>query len=678
MSKLNRQHGAVVIMTAGFMMLAVLFLALVVDTGRLYMEKRNLQRVADVVALELASIGWCADGAPSEDATTALNRNRSSGSGIAFKVTPECGTVSGNPRIFSVAVIPEEGDAVRVEIIHLVAKSIVAGGYFSAEPNVSLSAVAIAARPGNPLARLTIRNEVVGVDSTQSVLLNAVLGNLLDTTLSLSAVSWNDLAQINVNLLDLIGVNGLNLGGYEELLTAEVSLADITLATANVLAQGGNALEVEALGFLQVAVGSLSVNLGDLLGLETGLPESAADVDINVLTLIQGAIQLATTDSVVNAAIPITLPGLGAASVQAKVIEKPRVSAIGDPRDINQGAGWISGHNYDPDEDDGDIFVRTAQVRLLISLQLSGLTGALNTLLGSATLLSPVINLLKLEKGVLGSAVDFLSDTLSAVLGCSGNGVFSCPYRNAVYAETGTLDIGLDVGGANSFVSGHSCGAAKTLNVLGATEIGRIYLGKIQNDTNSGGFFASGSNVNVSPAPLLELGYRRQKYSSCLPLSLVCSSPVWEQESGSPSSSFATARKYVLAGIGVRTGSAGTSLIASPGSLNYDNPPDLDTDPAFKEIVSENLVSGIASTLNNLEIRAYQQNNSSGLLGVLGTVLSAVNGLTSALSQLLSGLAGLLDPILNGVLAALGVNLAKAEVGANMTCHADDTVRLVN
>ena len=59
MSKLNRQHGAVVIMTAGFMMLAVLFLALVVDTGRLYMEKRNLQRVADLAAIETASRYGC-------------------------------------------------------------------------------------------------------------------------------------------------------------------------------------------------------------------------------------------------------------------------------------------------------------------------------------------------------------------------------------------------------------------------------------------------------------------------------------------------------------------------------------------------------------------------------------------------------------------------------------------
>lgn len=41
-------------MVAGFMFLAVSFLALSVDTGRLYLDKRNLQRLADTAALEAA------------------------------------------------------------------------------------------------------------------------------------------------------------------------------------------------------------------------------------------------------------------------------------------------------------------------------------------------------------------------------------------------------------------------------------------------------------------------------------------------------------------------------------------------------------------------------------------------------------------------------------------------
>lgn len=57
-----KEQGATLIMTAGFMLLAVLCLSLVVDTGRLYVEKRGLQRIADVAALEVASRRGCSSG----------------------------------------------------------------------------------------------------------------------------------------------------------------------------------------------------------------------------------------------------------------------------------------------------------------------------------------------------------------------------------------------------------------------------------------------------------------------------------------------------------------------------------------------------------------------------------------------------------------------------------------
>ncbi|WP_152907196.1 pilus assembly protein TadG-related protein, partial [Pseudomonas aeruginosa] len=47
-----RQRGAIGILAATTLLLALICLLLVVDTGRLYLEQRNLQRVADVAALE--------------------------------------------------------------------------------------------------------------------------------------------------------------------------------------------------------------------------------------------------------------------------------------------------------------------------------------------------------------------------------------------------------------------------------------------------------------------------------------------------------------------------------------------------------------------------------------------------------------------------------------------------
>ncbi len=52
-----RQRGAIGLMAALTLTLALAFMLLVVDTGRLYLEKRSLQRVADMAALEAATRG---------------------------------------------------------------------------------------------------------------------------------------------------------------------------------------------------------------------------------------------------------------------------------------------------------------------------------------------------------------------------------------------------------------------------------------------------------------------------------------------------------------------------------------------------------------------------------------------------------------------------------------------
>ncbi len=683
----QRQRGAVMIMTAGFMLLGVLCLALVVDTGRLYLEKRSLQRIADVVALEVESLRGCeldaddlgtANAKAMAKANAALARLKTEGNAAAgaqpvsiSAVT--CGGVSGNPRVFDSGLT----GAVEVVVARSVTTSLVAGGVFRGE--TQLTARAVAVHSGNPLARLTIRSNVASVDSSQSPLLNAVLGNLLGTTLNIDAVGWQGLAGANINLLDLIGVDGLNLGGYEELLSADVTLANLMLASADVLRANGDTLNASVLDIIRPKVGALAVNLGELLGLQTGLPTSGADINLNILDLVQGSVQLASEGSAINAAVPLSLPGLGIASIQARVIEKPRLSAVGDPRDIDNGAGSITDPSYEPDLERGDIFVRTAQLRLLVSLKLNGLPVAITNLLGPAgPLISPLIDLLKLEKGVLGSVVDLLGGTLKALLGCGGDGAFSCPYSNAVYVDAGSIDVGLDVGGANAFVSNHSCSASKSLSALASSELGRVYVGKIQADSNSGGFFNSSSAVNVSPAPLLEVGYKRKKYSWCTLLS-ICSygNVVWEQPSGG-SGSEATAKKTVLVGIGVKTGSSGTALIATPSDLSYASPPNIDLEPAYKSIVMENALGGLAASLSGLELKSYTSSGG-GVLGVvLGTTLTLVNGLVPALSSLLQGVAALLDPLLNSLLSLLGVNLATAEVGGNLSCNAGNTVELVN
>ena len=54
-SKLLRsQRGAIGLFGIMTLLLAVLFVSLVVDSGRLWMQKRQLQSIADIAAIEAA------------------------------------------------------------------------------------------------------------------------------------------------------------------------------------------------------------------------------------------------------------------------------------------------------------------------------------------------------------------------------------------------------------------------------------------------------------------------------------------------------------------------------------------------------------------------------------------------------------------------------------------------
>src|SRR5690606_34993650 len=48
----HKQRGAIGLFAVMTLMIAVLFVTLVVDTGRLWMQKRQLQSIADIAAIE--------------------------------------------------------------------------------------------------------------------------------------------------------------------------------------------------------------------------------------------------------------------------------------------------------------------------------------------------------------------------------------------------------------------------------------------------------------------------------------------------------------------------------------------------------------------------------------------------------------------------------------------------
>lgn len=175
---------------------------------------------------------------------------------------------------------------------------------------------------------------LASVDSSRSVLLNALLGNLLGSSLNLSVADWNALAQGNVNLGATLNAlqASLNVPSPSAALGANATLAQIVSAMATAAQADGNTATASALNSLQTGVTGLSgtIRLGDLLAVT--LPAGAlANVQLNALNLVSGMVQLYNYNNVATTPSPVTISGsaIGLGSVvnsvqlYAQVIEPP-------------------------------------------------------------------------------------------------------------------------------------------------------------------------------------------------------------------------------------------------------------------------------------------------------------------------------------------------------------------
>lgn len=243
------QRGAIGLMAAIVLGMALLFMLLVVDSGRLYLEQRQLQRVADLAVLEAVGRGGsCTSGTATTFANESASRN-----GFPQPVSVTCGTLNTIDGLRTFVADNSKSDAIRVIATTAVPTSVAVGLWrlFSVagvDLNKNLTASAVGAIGGQPLAMLSIRTALGTIDSSKSTLLNGVLGGLLGGKLDLTLVSWNGLATTNINLLSYLDQLAIDLnltaGNYNQLLDTTVSATQLINAAVNVLEKGGPAASV--------------------------------------------------------------------------------------------------------------------------------------------------------------------------------------------------------------------------------------------------------------------------------------------------------------------------------------------------------------------------------------------------------------------------------------------------
>lgn len=615
----RRQRGAVLVFAAMAISALIIGLSLI-ELGLLYQYRREYQKTVDLAAL--AGAQHLRDGCAA--ATAAANQAVALNIGGRNHTAPSI--TCGDWRPATASFDPAAPDHRAVEVT-------ISGAPPALLPfigNRTLSARAIAVAD-QPLASLSLRTTLANINTAQSPLLNAVVGGLLGGNLNLPVAAWNGLLNANLQLLsfaEALAIRvGVSVSDTAGLLASQVRVGDL-LDTALAVLPPGSTADLAINGILNASLPGLNdtIRVGDLLALDANLPSGGLDAVLNVFDLVQTTVQLAGQHRVVDV-------NLGIAQVKVRIVEPPQLSVVGNPE-------WAAAEPFGPNR----IEVRSAQVRTLISVNLpalSGITGLVNTVLDLAspvtTLLNNVLslNLVAALEGLLGSLL--------------GN-----PYEVTdiqVVPGNPRIDISLDAAGAEARVVGFSCSAngSKRLDMDGRTAAARLRIGQMDVNPNSPGYVLNSAAVpNPAPVPLVDVGV---KSCTCF-LLLICDCQ--------------PRRPFEGGGIGIR---AQTDIAASNISHDFIDPPEVGEEPDYERFAMSNVVGSLSSTLSGIQLQMYGPAQGGGLGGVLNLVGATFNTLKGILEPLITGLLSpLLDPLLNLLVSTLGLELAAADVGANLSC----------
>ncbi|RMM83398.1 putative trans membrane protein [Pseudomonas syringae pv. tomato] len=652
-----RQRGAIGLIAALTLGLALLCALVVVDSGRLYLEKRSLQRVADIAALEAAGRrGACSGAASAPDfANQSAIRNGFTPNTDGRTLVTRCGTLTVgalSQRVF----VADSTQALAIQVVasHPVPRSIAAGigAAFDKSPspaNVTLSATAVAASAA-PLVALTIRSATMTVDSTRAAILNPVIGSLLGGSLNLSVANWQGLASTDLSLLSYLNrlKTDLNLTavGYSDVLNTSVSVSQLIQSAINVLDPGATltgTATIAGLQALKLAAGATTVVLGDLLSIQGSSDIAALNTNLRLLDLVQGLAQLANDKTGISTAAQINVGTLAQVTTRIQVVEPPQLSAIGDPSKIDP---------LNPKTGANRIYVRTAQMRALVSINLP--------------VLGTITSLANTAGSVVGSLTPILNSALSlniAGLVTSATcavGLNSCMVTDFKFLTSGTsgprIDLSLALASADTYVTGFTCtsNTNKTLSVKTDAALLSAKVGLI-ND----GFPASTdpTAITTTPLPVLDIG--TQTCQKILGLLGNCTART-PFGGGGIGLTFDTVSQSPL----------GSSTVVST-IFSSPNLPEINSAPYFLTGVANTKPSTLLNgTVSSVKVNVYKPATSNVLGNVITGTAVTLNSLTVALDAIVDNtLTNLLTTVVDPLFESLGLNLGATDVGANLSCN---------
>jgi uncharacterized membrane protein len=349
----SRQRGAVAVLAAIATLAGLVAIALAIDLGRLYFVQRDLQRMANMAALDAARVaGGClgVPANPSEAAFSEAVNSVSRNGGLASYVPPDGVAVgrmlhSSGLRLFDAQQTDPKNRAVQVSLARPAPLQLLP--LFTSDALRTLHATAAAY--SRPSATVKVGSKLLEVSPE---LLNNLLGPMLGGPVSLDAVTYRNLLGADVPIAAIL--ENLDIGTpTEPSLAPSVPAGDFFDALSAALAQQGNAVAAAgAAALAQATADDRVVRIGDLIGIDPAADTSSAVVSVGAL--VESASQLANGNNLINLVVP--RPGGGGAQpdpvADLRVIEAAR-QAILTPGDA-AGA-----------------YARNAQVLLQLALPIS-------------------------------------------------------------------------------------------------------------------------------------------------------------------------------------------------------------------------------------------------------------------------------------------------------------------
>ncbi|HCD06043.1 MULTISPECIES: TadG family pilus assembly protein [unclassified Methylophaga] len=331
--KLNiKQRGAIGLLGIMTLLLATLFVALAVDTGRLLMEQRRMQTVADMAALDASALaGHCGEGDLAQvqalaQASAARNNHVITVDKTLDVSLGRVDTVTAGLRQFTTTTA-DSATAVQVIAAKSVPASFFAGGILGR--SVNLSASAVAERQG--VAGFVAGSSLIGL--SEQAVLNSLLSGILGSPVNLNVLSYQGIAAANITLAELAGVS-TTIASTEELLSSNLSLND----WLNLYADAVNASDAADVGLsaamqslVMANVSELTARFSDIVAVTSDAPEAAAEASVNLFDLLMTTAFVANGSQAINLPLSVSLPGnLLNVTSQLNITEPPKM-VIGPP-----------------------------------------------------------------------------------------------------------------------------------------------------------------------------------------------------------------------------------------------------------------------------------------------------------------------------------------------------------